>query len=57
MIKAATLPDDQIDQIENKINALLKTPAFAGYSLASAFLVPGSDNDSGTIVFIFQKPN
>lgn len=57
MIRAATLPDDQIDQIENKINALLKTPAFAGYSLASAFLVPGSDNESGTIVFIFQKPN
>lgn len=55
MIRLATMSEDEIDLIEDKITKLLQTQPFTGYALASSFFVPGSANQAGTIVFIFQK--
>jgi hypothetical protein len=51
-IKVRTFPNDDIDNIEAKINELLGKPESAGYSLAAVSPAPDGTN----LLLIFQKP-
>ena len=50
--KVFTIPANEIDQLESKLNQLFGQPAFAGYEVAASF----PDSDSNVIVIILQKP-
>lgn len=49
--KVAALPNDEVDQLEAKLNKLAATPDFIGFELAGCLSI--ADTDS--IVLIFQK--
>jgi hypothetical protein len=49
--KVITIPSDQVDQLENKLNQLLQKPEMQGFRLAASF----PTSDFSIIVLIFQK--
>jgi len=51
--KIFTIPADEIDQLETKLNQLFGEPEFAGYEVAASF-VPNADFSQ--VVIILQKP-
>lgn len=51
-IKVRTYPNDQVDQLESKLNEILAKPDSAGFSLAATLPAPDGEN----ILLIFQKP-
>jgi hypothetical protein len=51
MIKVVTIPSDQVEQIEQKLNALLALPDFKDFAVAASFPSP----DASSIVLILQK--
>ena len=50
--KVFTVPADQVDQLETKLNQLLAKPDFQGYEVAASF----PNSDFSKVVFILQKP-
>jgi len=53
MIKVVTIPSDEIEQIEEKLNALLALPDFKSFAVAASFPTA----DASSIVLILQKSN
>jgi hypothetical protein len=50
--KVFTIPSNEIDQLEAKLNQLLAKPEFQGYEVAASF----PNDDFTEVVFILQKP-
>lgn len=50
--KIFTVPSDQLDKLETKLNQLLSKPEYHGYEVAASF----PNSDFSAIVIILQKP-
>ena len=50
-IKVFTIPADQVDQLEKKLDDLLQKPDFQGFKIAASF----PTSDFKTLVLILQK--
>jgi hypothetical protein len=50
--KVFTIPANQIDQLETKLNELFANPDFKGYEVAASF----PNADFSQVVIILQKP-
>jgi hypothetical protein len=51
-IKIFTVPEDELDQLETKLNQVLAKQEFQGYEVAASF----PNSDFSQVVFILQKP-
>ena len=51
-IKVRIFANDQIDQLETKINEILAKPDSAGYQLVAVCPAPDEQN----VLIVFQKP-
>ena len=51
-IKLRTFANDQVDQLEVKLNEILAKPESAGYQLVAVCPAP----DGANLLLIFQKP-
>jgi len=50
--KVFTIPANQLDQLETKLNELFGNPEFNGYEVAASF----PNSDFSEVVIILQKP-
>jgi hypothetical protein len=53
-IKVRSLPGEQVDQLETKLNEILSKPESAGYLLVT--VCPITTSTGQVLLLVFQKP-